>query len=119
MSDASKIAGLTVGSRVKYSTKFIRSIGSVGNWRAEVVGTVVDLFKVPSYNLALVEWDKDNGFSEVNVANLVEMKRVAREAAEAEHRDHVRGLVIGSNAYLELEPRHALIAASKSEAHHG
>ena len=66
MSDASKIAGPTVGSRVKYSTKFIRSIGSVGNWRAEVVGTV-----------------------------------------------------IGSNAYLELEPRDSLIAASNTGGHHG
>jgi hypothetical protein len=80
---------------------------------------VVDLFKVPSYNLALVEWDKNNGFSEVNVANLVELKKVAREAAEAEHRDHVRGLVIGGNAYLELEPRGALIAASNTGGHHG
>ena len=119
MSDASKIVGLTVGSRVKYSTKFIRNIGSAGGWRAEVVGTVVDLFKVPGYNLALVGWDKNNGFSEVNIANLVELKQVAREAAEAEHRDHVRGLVIGSNAYLELEPRDSLIAASNTGGHHG
>jgi len=91
----------TVGSRVKYSSKFIRSIGNVGVWRAEVIGTVIDVFRQNGFDLALVEWS-EGGHSEVNIVNLVALADVEKEARATEHRDAVPGLVIGSNAYAKL-----------------
>lgn len=90
-----------VGDRVKYSTRFIRSIGNVGCWRAEVKGTVIDLVSMSTTSLALVQWDDGNGFSEVNFENVVKISDVYKEARQAEN-DRIAGLVIGSNAFAEF-----------------
>lgn len=92
---------LAVGDRCKYSTKFIRSIGNVGIWRAEVIGTVIERTILTSTILALVEWDGGNGYSEVNIQNLVSVKNVYREARDVEHRQAIPGIVMGSNAYAK------------------
>ncbi len=87
-----------VGSRVKFSTVYIRSLGCVGQWRCEVIGTVVEVLRLDGWSLVLVQWDKNNGFSEVNPQNLVALADVHSEARKAES-NRVPGLVIGSNAF--------------------
>lgn len=92
---------INVGSRVKHSAKFIRSLGNIGIWRTEVIGTVVEKLRLPGMCLALVEWNGGGGFSEVNVANLVAIADVYKEARHVEHIDNIPGIVIGSNAYAK------------------
>lgn len=92
---------IKVGSRVKHSTKFIRSLGNIGIWRAEVIGTVVEKLHLSGMCIALVEWSGGNGFSEVNVANLVALGDVYKESCRVEHIDNIPGIVIGGNAYAK------------------
>jgi len=89
------------GDKVKISTRFLRSIGNFYT-HSEDIGTVLVIDGTDDWILVTVCWS-DGDITNINSKNLVQMDEVGREAMQAEHKDNVRGMVIGSNAYLKYD----------------
>ena len=81
-----EVDGITIGTRVKYAAKFLRSVGLYTGPLALASGEVVGLAQLsPGCVLADIRWEKGRGDNiapdRVNVKNLVRADRVHLEPA--------------------------------------
>ncbi len=102
MRGGAKAPSFWLGDRVKISTRFLRSVGNLHK-HAESVGTISKMIaKYGDWCLVAVKWDEGDE-TDINVLNLVHLDEVGQEAMQTEHKDGIRGIVIGSGNYLKFD----------------
>jgi hypothetical protein len=65
---------LTIGTKVKLSRVWLKSIGAYTGSLPFARGTITGIMDLGSIQLAIVKWDNPDAPAKVNTKNLVELK---------------------------------------------
>ena len=67
---------VTIDSRVKYSTSFLRSIGAITGELGFARGVITNIENLGSLKIATIDWGDESISAKVNIKNLVSENRM-------------------------------------------